>query len=211
MGVGPANLVYFPRAREGAGALISHWKDKKSCPLGCSLNETVSGPHPADPAGRQTFLHRLRISSHQSARPEEHASEIPRDHHGHVADPGPKEHLQHGPACRSRRFPVVAAPGQLRPAANAERGTIMPRVPVLLLHLLDELHRLGFRLTTSHRRDKAGFFFLHIRPARRTTRSGKKSFPSLPMKFPTFQIISHRVVSAKMRRKTQFIIRIILP
>ena len=114
--------------------------------------------HKAGPGGVQRVLGALRIGAGQSARPQQHAAEIPRHHAADVGDLLPLKNVQHGLASRALRLSVVgvahgaALPQEVAPA-------VVPRVVIPLFHLLDAGAGLLLRLHPPDVADEAGALF----------------------------------------------------
>ena len=66
------------------------------------------------------------------------------------------ENIQHRLSRGTARLSVIAAPLQLIMFPD---DIVMRGIPILLLHRLDELKRLFFRMDWHHSSDKAGFLF----------------------------------------------------
>ena len=55
--------------------------------------------------------------------------------YGGISYPRTKQYLQHRLSGCPGRFPVIAASGNLRPFPENKSGTVMPRIPIFLLHM----------------------------------------------------------------------------
>ncbi len=67
------------------------------------------------------------------------------------------ENIQHGLSRGTSGLTVIAVPLQFMILSNDIGIAVMRGIPVLLLHCLDELKRLFFRMDRYHSSDKAGF------------------------------------------------------
>ena len=99
------------------------------------------------------------IGADKASGPKQGATEIARYDCAGVMNIFAQQYVQHGASCGAGRLPVVAAAGQLMPAADGKGCAAVTGVPVLFSYVLYEALRFFLRFYRSDSGDETGFFF----------------------------------------------------